>query len=133
MATNTRIEYTDGTGTDTTVTLFHRMASEKYAVAHGWGGGLDSSVRQMSYAAYFSLRQAQQLPTPGMSFDAWAATVDHIGDPDENSTETPQSTGPTPLANGTEPAFASSASPSPAVSAALPGNGGTTPNRTNAI
>lgn len=77
---NAAAEYADGTVVEFTVSLFDRMAAEKYAVGHGWGGGLDSSVRQTAFANYSALRRAGKI-AQGIDFDHWADTVVAFPDP----------------------------------------------------
>lgn len=76
---NTEVHYLDGTTEKVTVSMFDRMAAEKYAIAQGWGGGVDSPIRQAAYAVYFSLRRSGKL-TGGLAFDDWAETVEQMPD-----------------------------------------------------
>lgn len=84
----TEVHYLDGTTEKIAVSMFDRMSAEKYASAQHWGGGVDSAIRQATYAAYFALRRANKL-AGGLSFDDWAETVEQMPDIDDQTDTDP--------------------------------------------
>lgn len=98
MNENTRITYADGRVEDVTVTMFHRVAAEKYAKSHGWGTAMECAIGMNAYAAYFRCRQIGGTTD---NFDTWLADVVSVTD-----IPTPVDDDAAPLADGTPEASA---------------------------
>jgi hypothetical protein len=81
----TEVAYTDGTTNIIAVTMFDRVAAEKYVITHGGKVGNDSPILQNSYATYYALRRDKQII--GIDFNNWMATVVALGTPEEDESE----------------------------------------------
>lgn len=81
----TEVAYTDGTTNIIAVTMFDRVAAEKYVITHGGKVGNDSPILQNSYATYYALRRDKQIT--GIDFNNWMATVVALGTPEEDESE----------------------------------------------
>jgi hypothetical protein len=81
----TEVAYTDGTTNVIAVTMFDRVAAEKYVITHGGKVGNDSPILQNSYATYYALRRDKQIT--GIAFNDWMATVVILGTPEEDEAE----------------------------------------------
>lgn len=81
----TEVAYTDGTTNTIAVTIFDRVAAEKYVITHGGKVGNDSPILQNSYATYYALRRSKQIT--GIDFNDWMATVVALGTPEEDNSE----------------------------------------------
>lgn len=75
----TTVNYVDGHSETIAITLFDRMAAEKYGKAHDWGNSMESMVSVAAYAAYAALRRTARL-AEGLQFDAWAQSVVSLPD-----------------------------------------------------
>jgi hypothetical protein len=85
ISNSTEITYLDGTTNIVAVTMFDRVAAEKYVITHGGKAGTDSPVLQNAYATYYALRRAKQVV--GIDFNDWMATVVILGTPEEDESD----------------------------------------------
>lgn len=79
----TEITYTNGTTDIVAVTMFDRVAAEKYVIAHGGRAGNDSPVFQNAYATYYALRRDRKIT--GTDFNEWMAGVLAFDTPQDES------------------------------------------------
>lgn len=85
MSNLTEITYLDGTTNIVAVTMFDRVAAEKYAVSHGGRAGNDSPILQNGYATYYALRRDKQIA--GIDFNDWMASVVTLGTPEQGDAD----------------------------------------------